>query len=221
MPHALIVHAHPEPNSFCTAQMHEALRALQAQGYSVEVSDLYAMRWHAELGRADFAHQPDPYFKPQAEQLKAVQGSTFAPDVAAELEKLRRADLLVFSFPLWWFSVPALLKGWVDRVFAMGAAYGGGVGTFATGPFRGKRALLLFTTGGPPQAYGAAGRNGELETLVFHIQHGMFYFVGFTVLAPVVSYAPARQSDEQRAAMLEEIRKAFSALDSRRIVFDF
>lgn len=43
MPHALIVHAHPEPESFCSAQMREATSALEAQGYTVEVSDLYAM----------------------------------------------------------------------------------------------------------------------------------------------------------------------------------
>ncbi|MCP2014161.1 NAD(P)H dehydrogenase (quinone) [Deinococcus sp. HSC-46F16] len=221
MPHALIVHAHPEPNSFCSAQMREAARTLTEQGYTVEISDLYGMGWNAELGRGDFTHPLADFFKPQAEQVRAVQEGTFAPEVAAELEKLRRADLLVFSFPMWWFSLPALLKGWVDRVFAMGAAYGGGVGTFAQGAFRGRRALLLFTTGSLEEYFGPGRRDGEMDTLLFHIQHGMFYFVGYTVLAPVVSFAPVRQTPEEREAQLRKVRRAFAELGTRQVIFDF
>ncbi|MBZ9714141.1 NAD(P)H-dependent oxidoreductase [Deinococcus multiflagellatus] len=219
MPRALIVHAHPEPDSFCTAQMHAARGALQAQGYEVEVSDLYALGWHAALDRHDVTHAVQAPFKPQAEQQRAAQAGTFAPELQAELDKLRRAEVLVFSFPLWWFSLPALLKGWVDRVFAMGEVYGAGRGTYDQGVFRGRRALLLLTTGGPEAAYGPGGRNGELLTLLQHVHHGMLWFCGYTVLAPVVGYAPARQSPEARAAQLQAVVQAFGALESRPVLY--
>ncbi len=219
MPRALIVHAHPEPGSFCAAQMREAAGTLQAQGYEVQISDLYAQGWSAGLGRGDFTHPQGGHFKPQAEQVRAAQDHTFAPDVAAELEKLLGADLLVFSFPLWWFSLPALLKGWVDRVFAMGAAYGAGVGTYDKGRFVGRRALLLFTTGGPESAYGPQADNGELETVLFHVHNGMLRFAGYTVLAPVVGFSPVRVSDDERAAQLGRVREAFQTLDQRTKVF--
>ena len=219
MPRALIVHAHPEPQSFCTAQMREAAAALQAQGYEVTISDLYRMGWNAALDRHDFTHESGEPFKPQAEQLAAAQHATFAPDVAAELDKLLAADLLIFSFPLWWFSLPALLKGWVDRVFAMGAVYGAGVGTYVQGKFLGRRAMLLFTTGGPEAAYGPQANNGELDKVLFHIHNGMLRFAGYTVLEPVIGYSPARIGDDERSAQLGRARVAFTALDGRAQVF--
>ncbi|WP_189070352.1 NAD(P)H-dependent oxidoreductase [Deinococcus radiotolerans] len=218
MPHALIVHAHPEPDSFCSAQMREAARALQAQGYTVEISDLYAMNWNPALGPDDFKHELTGHFKPQAEQIRAVQQGTFAPDVATEIEKVLRADLLVFSFPMWWFSLPALLKGWVDRVFAMGVAYGGRVGRFETGGFRGRRALLLFTTGSTEDMFGPGARDGEMDVILFHIQHGMFHFVGYTVLAPIVSFSPVRHTPEERGAQLRQVHEAFSTLNGRPVL---
>lgn len=218
MPHALIVHAHPEADSFCSAQMREAAMTLRTQGYTVEVSDLYAMNWRADLNRDDFTHTPSEFFKPQAEQGRAATEQTFAADVAGEIAKMQRADLLVFSFPLWWFSLPAILKGWVDRVFAMGIAYGGPVGRFDTGGYAGRRAMLLFTTGSPEEMFGAGARDGEMDVILFPVQHGMFSFVGYEVLAPVISFSPVRHSDAVRAQQLAHVREAFSTLASRPVL---
>ncbi|WP_161884408.1 NAD(P)H-dependent oxidoreductase [Deinococcus alpinitundrae] len=219
MPHALIVHAHPEPNSFCTAQMRKAAQTLQEQGYTVEISDLYAMNWNPSLGRSDFRHVLEGHFKPGPEQTRAAREGTFAPDVTAELEKLQRADLLVLSFPMWWFSLPAILKGWVDRVFTMGIAYGGGVGTFDKGGFRGRQAMLLFTTGSLEEHFGPEARDGEMDVILFHILHGMFWFCGFTALESVVSFAPTKGTPETRAQQLERVGEAFSDLPSRAVKF--
>ena len=219
MPRAFIVHAHPEAASFCAAQMQEAARTLEKQGYTVEISDLYRVGWQSSLDRHDFTHDVGEYFKPQAEQLAAAQHGTFAPDIAAELAELEAADLLVFSFPLWWFSLPAVLKGWVDRVFAMGAVYGAGVGIYDRGRFVGRRALLLFTTGGPEAAYGPQANNGDLDKVLFHIHNGMLRFAGYTVLAPVIGYSPVRVGDDERAAQLGRVREAFETLDERATVF--
>ena len=79
------------------------------------------------------------FFKPQAEETYAAEHGGFAPDIKAEMDKVVWCATLIFQFPLWWFSIPAILKGWVDRVFAMGFAYGGSH-IYETGVFRGKRA---------------------------------------------------------------------------------
>ena len=205
MPRALIIHAHPEAAPFCAAQMRGAARTLEAQGYEVEISDLYAQGWNAGLGRGDFTYAQGGHFKPQAEQVRAAQNHTFAADVAAELNKLLAADLLIFSFPLW-FSLPTLLKDWMDQVFVMGAVYGSGVGTYDNGKFLGRWALLC-TTGGPKSAYGPQANNGELNMAMLHIYNGILRFAGYTVLALVVG-------DDERT-QLGRVREAFTGLDTR------
>ena len=104
---------------------------------------------------------------------------------------------MIWQFPLWWFGLPAVLKGWVDRVFAMGRIYGGGH-ICETGVFRGKRALLSLTTGGPEDAYLKDGFNGDIHGILKPIHRGILQFVGFDVLAPQIVYGPAHMSDEQR-----------------------
>ena len=145
----LIVHAHPEPRSFVGALRDVAVEELTRLGHEVRVSDLHALGFRADSGRHDFLEAADPaYLKPQREQMHASERRTFAPDVQAEIEKVLRADTMIWTFPLWWFSVPAILKGWVDRVFVMGAIYGGGR-VYATGALKGRRAMLAFTPAGP------------------------------------------------------------------------
>ena len=108
---------------------------------------------------------------------------------------------MIWQFPLWWFGLPAILKGWVDRVFAMGRTYGNGH-IYDTGRFKGKKALLSLTTGGPEAAYLADGFNGDLDAILRPIQRGVLEFTGFSVLAPQVVYGPVRADDAQRAAWL-------------------
>jgi NAD(P)H dehydrogenase (quinone) len=195
----LIVYAHPEPKSFNGALLQQSIDTLQALGHSVQVSDLYAMQFNPVGGRHDFTSEANPdYFKYQAEQLHASQQDSFADEVKKEQDKVAWADVLILQFPLWWFSMPAILKGWVDRVLAMGFAYGGGKGTYLTGPFKGKRAILVTTTGGPEISYGEGARNGDIEKLLYPIQHGVLHFVGMDVLPPFVVWSPARLEEEER-----------------------
>jgi NAD(P)H dehydrogenase (quinone) len=114
---------------------------------------------------------------------------------------MEAADLMIWQFPLWWFGLPAILKGWVDRVFAMGRTYGGGR-IYDSGTFRGRRALLSLTTGGPQPAYVPGGFNGDLEGILLPIHRGMLAFQGYSVLAPQVNFGAARVDDAQRHAWL-------------------
>lgn len=119
---------------------------------------------------------------------------------------------MIWQFPLFWFGLPAILKGWVDRVFAMGRVYGHGR-MYETGAFRGKRALLSLTTGGPASVYAADGRNGDIDAILRPIQRGMLQFTGFSVLAPHIVFGPARLDDEQRMAALTGWRARLAGLE--------
>jgi NAD(P)H dehydrogenase (quinone) len=125
------------------------------------------------------------------------------------------ADLLVLSFPLWWFSLPAVMKGWVDRVFVMGAVFGGDLGLFDAAALAGRRAVLLVTTGGPASTFAPGGAFGDLDHFLFHVHRGMLEFVGYHPLEPVVTFGPAHLDDAQRDDALRAVRVAFDALDDR------
>ena len=142
----------------------------------MEVSDLYAMSFDPVGGKRDFSRLADPsYFTYGVEQAKATEAGTFADDLAAEQAKLARADLLIFQFPFWWFGLPAILKGWVDRVFAAGLTYGVRR-WFDKGVFRGKRAMLSLTTGGSWPASTARGieRRDGFAAISDPARHALF-----------------------------------------------
>jgi len=200
----LIVLAHPERQSFNGAMCDAAAEALRGAGHSVVVSDLYRMGFDPRSDRRNFRTVKDPeYLKLQVEESWASEQNGFAPDLEAEIAKIEACDLMIFQFPLWWFGMPALLKGWVDRVFAMGRVYGHGQ-VYADGRFRGKRAMLSVTTGGPSEAYAPGGFNGAIGGILRPIQRGMLQFVGFQVLAPHVLYGPARVEPAVRAQWLAD-----------------
>jgi NAD(P)H dehydrogenase (quinone) len=212
----LIVLAHPEPQSYNGALFDTAIATLEAAGHSVSTSDLYRMGFDSVSSRKNFSSVKDPdYLKLQVEELHASEGGGFAPDLEAELAKLEAADLVIWQFPLWWFGLPAILKGWVDRVFAMGRAYGGGR-VYDTGMFKGKRALLSLTTGGPEDAYTAEGFNGDLDAILRPIHRGMLQFTGFAVLAPHIVYAPVRAETEQRVAWLQAWAERLRRIESEQ-----
>ena len=210
----LIVYAHPEPLSFNAALKNLAVRVLTEAGHEVQVSDLYAMKFDAAGGPADFLELEDPtFFRYQREQIRATAANLFVPQLRAEMDKLVWADLVIFQFPLWWFSLPAILKGWVDRVFAMGFSYNIGQ-SYEKGIFRGKRAMLSFTTGGPASTYGPDGKNGNIDELLRHVQYGMLHFIGMDVLPPFIAYGSTRVTPEQRAAYLAEYHARLLSIDS-------
>jgi len=127
-----------------------AIETLQAAGHTVETSDLYAMGFDPVSDRRNFTTTKNAeYFKQQVEEQHASEVGGFAAELESEMRKLEEADLLILQFPLWWFSyvrqslarnaqppphgsgvnrrrVPAILKGWFDRVLAIGRFYGGG-----------------------------------------------------------------------------------------------
>ena len=197
-----IVYWHPEPKSFNGAMLRAACETLDAAGHRVSTSDLNEMGFNPVSGRHNFNTVKDPsYFKQQIEELHATENHGFATEVESEIKKMEGCDLMIWQFPLWWFGLPAALKGWVDRVFAMGRTYGGGH-FYETGVFRGKRAFLSLTTGGPEEAYRTGGFNGDIAAILRPIHRGMLQFIGFDVLAPQIVYGPVHLTDEERRQQL-------------------
>jgi NAD(P)H dehydrogenase (quinone) len=208
-----IVHAHPEPKSFNGAMTRTATEALKAAGHDVIVSDLYAMGFNPVSDRRNFKtiHNPD-YYRQQAEEAHAAADDGFAADIQQEMDKLFWCDALILQFPLWWFGLPAILKGWVDRVFASGGRVYGGGKWYDRGVFVGKRAMCALTIGGPPSMYSESGLNGAIGPILFPINHGMLYFTGFTVIQPFLVHSPVRKSEAERAAELNRYRELVLSL---------
>jgi len=199
----LIVHAHYEPRSFTSAMKDLARAELTALGHDVAVSDLYAMNFDPVAKRSDFAEPKDDYIVYSLEQRHGWEAGTLAPDIVAEVEKLLSADLLIFSFPVFWFSVPAMLKGWIDRVLLSGVCFGGRR-FYDRGNLRGKRALMAATIGGREHMFGPGAIHGPFEALFSPLLRGTFGYVGCDVLAPFVAWHVPYVSDADRQAMLAD-----------------
>jgi NAD(P)H dehydrogenase (quinone) len=211
----LIVYAHPEPKSFNGAMRDVAVETLTAAGHDVVVSDLYAMGFNPVAGPGDMLNEPTnpEHFNLATEQTAAYQSGTTAPDIVAEMEKLKRADFVIFQFPVWWFGMPAILKGWADRVFARGFAYLPGR-KYDTGMFKGKTAMVAATTGTSADTYAPDGIDGDVLTVLWPIHNGLLRYSGFDVLPPFVAYMPGRVGEEGRAAYLEAYKKRLGEFDT-------
>jgi NAD(P)H dehydrogenase (quinone) len=105
----LVIYAHPLDGSFQSALHRRVVESLSAAGHEVDDCDLYAENFQPVLSpgerRAYHSATPDTAF------------------VAEEIERLRRAEGLAFVFPTWWFGMPAILKGYIDRVWIPGVAF--------------------------------------------------------------------------------------------------
>ena len=202
--HTLIVYVNPEPTSFTAALKDTAQRVLQGLGHTVTVSDLYADNFNPVAGRHDFTTVADGQrFHYQQEQLKASQESGFSAELVREQQRVAEADLFVFVYPLWWGGMPAMLKGWFDRVMAYGFAYADGK-RFDSGFFKGRHGIIALTTGGTAERFSPQGVYGPIEDLLFPHRRTMLEYLGLTVAPPFVAYASPRVSQQAREDYLAE-----------------
>lgn len=202
----LIVHAHPEPQSFTASMMKTAVEELTRAGHEVVVSDLYAMNWNPVASADDFGSRKNPdYLVYALEQRYSYEAGTIAPDIAAEVEKLKKADLVIFNFPVYWFSVPAMLKGWIDRVLISGVCYGG-LRFYDQGGLKGKKAALSFTLGGREHMFGPGAIHGELEVMLRPLLRGTLAYVGMDVLPFFPGYHVPYLKPEAREQIMQDYR---------------
>ena len=197
--------AHPEAGSLNGSLRRDGIAHLRKVGHEVLESDLYAMDWDPVMRHRDGGRETSEHFRVTEDTRNSYLDNTQTAEVREEQAKLRKADAVVVQFPLWWYGMPAILKGWFDRVFVSGFAFGKEASTgkrlrFEQGPFAGKVALAATTLGDRPRAIGPRGKSGELHELLFGLLHGTFAYTGMNVLTPwalpgadrIVDYEPVR-----------------------------
>ncbi|WIV58525.1 NAD(P)H-dependent oxidoreductase [Amycolatopsis nalaikhensis] len=216
----LWVYAHPEPRSLSGALRDDGLRTLRALGHDARESDLYAMKWNPVVDAADFgAAASDDRLVVGDTAARAHARGELSPDIVAEQEKLDWADAVVVQFPLWWYGMPAILKGWFDRVFVKGYGYGvrgedGRTLRYGEGRLAGKRAVVVLTAGAREPALGPRGINGALDDVLFGLHHGTLFYAGMAVLPPVAVYGADRVSPEHFAEARDLLRTRLSTLET-------
>lgn len=211
----LVVHAHPEPKSFCTALAHAAIDEMTNNGNSVVLSDLYADGFNPVASSDDFEFRSNPdYLMYSLEQRFALENAGLKADIRREVDRVLASDIVVFVFPMYWFSTPAILKGWIDRVFLSGAFYGG-KRIYERGSMRGKRALAAVTLGGREHMFGDKALHGELARgMLRHFFQGSLGYVGFDVVEPFFAYHVPYCTNEERGRMIEDWRSHVADIES-------
>ncbi|CCE65344.1 hypothetical protein TPHA_0K02130 [Tetrapisispora phaffii CBS 4417] len=200
-----IVTAHPDTRSLTHSLLSETVKRFEKNGHEVKVSDLYQMKWKATVDEDDFKNHP----KGERLEIAAASGAAYAnnqltDDVVAEQEKLKWCDLLILQFPLWWFSMPAILKGWVERVYSLGLAYGT-FDRYGHGNFVGKKACLMVTLGGKEAQYSNNGVNGPIEDLLFPINRNILFYTGFSVLPSFLTFGANKFGEKEFNVTVERL----------------
>ncbi|OKP94283.1 NAD(P)H-dependent oxidoreductase [Paenibacillus sp. P46E] len=159
----LVVYAHPSAESFNHAILETTVQALKKKGHEVVVRDLYALNFQ-------------PVLKP--EDTEAMRNGNTPVDILTEQKFITEADVVTFIYPIWWTGLPAILKGYVDRVFSYGFAYAYG----ATGIDKlltGKKGLIINTHGTPKEIYDSIGMTAGLKITS---DTGIFDFTGIEMV---------------------------------------
>lgn len=184
----LVVFAHPNPKSFGKGIVDAVVKASEEKGANVTVRDLYKIGFDPVLKASDFV---------------AFQSGKVPEDIAIEQEYVKQADVITFVYPVWWVSFPAILKGYVDKVFSNGFAFEA-VDGVPRGLLKGKKGLAFGTTGTPSEIYAENGMHNSIKQT---INEGIFNFTGFEEIKHTFFGAVPYVTEETRKEYLEEVKK--------------
>ncbi|OAN67253.1 NAD(P)H-dependent oxidoreductase [Sphingomonas sp. TDK1] len=162
--HAVIVVVHPAAVSLTRSVATALGDALEAKGHTVEIADLVAERFVPVFGAADHA--------------AFAAGAPAPADVLQEQRRLDRADHLILVYPVYWWSMPALLKGWIDRVFISGWAFEENAGGGIAKKLGRLTVHLVAIAGAADRTY---TKRGYRQAMRIQIEEGIFDFCGAPV----------------------------------------
>lgn len=185
----LVVIAHHNQQSFTHAIAGVVESTLRAQGHEVVVRDLNAIGFDPVLSSADAA---------------ALQAGQPPDDIRTEQAHLTWADAVTVVHPVWWTGLPAILKGYIDRVFSYGFAYAYGPAG-RVGLLAGRKVLVFSGHGHPEAVYHDVGMHDALRLTS---DEGIWRFAGFEVAEHVFFGAVPSTSADNRAAYLTQVEQA-------------
>lgn len=190
----LIVYAHPFEDSFNHAILESAVVALESKGHTVVVRNLYAIGFNPVLSPMDF---------------KELRASKIPEDIATEQAYIKNADVITLIHPLWWTSLPAILKGYIDRVFSYGFAYQYTKEGMVEGLLASKKGFMITTQGTPNAYYDASGMTKSLKQTT---DEGIFSFCGVTTLDHLFFGGISTSDDVTRKEMLKTVEAKLKEL---------
>ena len=147
------------------------------------------------------------------EQKFAVDNDALPEDIKAELEKIFWCDFFIVQFPLYWFSTPAILKGWFDRVFVNSVVYGAGK-RYETGGLKGRKAMVVTSCGAYPEMFEPDGVMGDINVALWHLHNGTLFYTGFEVLPAFVAYSPVFLGQEACDKYLNDYSTRLKNIDT-------
>ena len=183
----LIIYAHPNPRSFNQAILETVDATLRKRSHATRIHDLYQMQFRAVL---------------DGEDLLRNWRDDWTPDTRREQDAVQWAQGLVLIYPIWWFGPPAILKGWIDRVFTRKFAFDFGPDGMK-GLLTHERALILNTLGGDEATYQQERWD---ELLARPIAEGVLGACGVRNVVHRAFYQVPSVTHAERQAMLEEVR---------------
>ncbi|MEE3663021.1 NAD(P)H-dependent oxidoreductase [Brenneria sp. g21c3] len=209
----LIILAHPERQSFNAHLSNEACDTFRQQGHQVRIIDLYQDNFDPCEGDRHYLHGlNEQKFDAMQEQRHHWNIKHLPGEVQRHIDLLLEADMLILQFPFWWFGAPAILKGWMDRVFVYGGLYDSRH-RHENGVMRGKRALLSVTAGTSANACAHNGRDGDMRFMLWPVMHALHY-IGYTLLEPFL-VAGIRGGLQEEQEILQRQRLARVSADYR------
>lgn len=188
----LLVYAHPNPESFNAALARAIQDEVISNGGQIKVKDLYTMKFDPVMSMADF---------------QGIYSGNPPADVKQEQADVEWADLVIMLAPVWWYSVPAMIKGYIDRVFTAGFAYKA-TSTGLLGLLKGKKGLFITTSGASRQD----AEMGGMLTVLKKSLVGVFAFSGFEEKQHFNFFSVPTASDEERRQMLIEARNLVKSI---------
>ena len=214
--------AHPEQRSLSASLRNDGLRSLSDAGHEYQLSDLYAMGWNPIVDAGDYGYHDEKRLLVASASKEAYDKESLSDDIRAEHDKLRWADTVIVQFPFWWFGMPAILKGYFDRVFVKGFAYGvrdehtGRTLRYGNGGLRGKRAMVVVTVGAPPNQIGPRGIDGDMNDMLYPLHHGTLFYPGMTVVPPFVIASADRVGEDEYCTIAEALRERLLEMHSTK-----
>ncbi len=155
----LIIYAHPSQGSLNHAILTTAVEGLKQKGHDVVVRDLYAIDFQAVVSSSEIIGE-------------------IGEDIVREQEYLQWAEVITFIYPIWWTGMPAIMKGYIDRVFSYGFAYKY-INGVQMGLLKGKKAIILNTQGKSHAEYASIGMD---QALRLTSDKGIFEYCGLDVM---------------------------------------